>query len=48
MCRLRIHSYHTDDDIIITPQVSHLYLTPLHRLMERMKGGDQASNMLYA
>ena len=48
MCRLLIQAYNTDNDIIIIPQVSHLYMTPLHRLMERMKGGDQASNMLYA
>jgi hypothetical protein len=57
VCRLLIHGYNSDDDIIIIagvrslrsppPQVSHLYMTPLHRVMERTKGGDQASNMLY-
>ena len=56
MCRLLIHGYNSDDDTIIIagvwslhsppPQVSHLYMTPLHRVMERTKG-DQASNMLY-
>ena len=56
VCRLLIHGYNSDDDIIIIAgvrslrsppsQVSHLYMTPLHRVMERTKG-DQASNMLY-
>ena len=56
MCRLLIHGYNSDDDIIIIagvrllrsppPRVFHLYMTPLHRIMERTKG-DQASNMLY-
>ena len=42
MCRLLIHGYNSDDDIIIIagvrslrsppPQVSHLYMTPLHRV----------------
>ena len=50
VCRLLIHGYNSDDDIIIIagvrllrsppPQVFHLYMTPLHRVMERMKGGD--------
>ena len=50
MCRLLIHGYNSDDDIIIIagvrllrsppPQVFHLYMTPLHRVMERTKGGD--------
>ena len=47
VCRPLIHSYTSDDDIIIVtgvwsfhsspPLVSHLYMTPLQRVMERMK-----------
>ena len=46
VCRLLIHGYNSDDDIIIIagvrslrsppPQVSHLYMTPLHRIMVRI------------
>lgn len=45
VCRPLIHSYTSDDIIIVTsvchftspPLVSHLYMTPLQRVMERMK-----------
>ena len=46
VCRPLIHSYNSDDDdynyswCLVTshvPLVSHLYMTPLHRVVERMK-----------